>query len=475
MRSHFHELFTLKTDSLDLFKDLSKNFLNFNEAAVSNILLLTGQAGSGKSVFCRHLQKDLLSVWSSSLVQEAAVNPWFPIYVDCSLMKEFEVDIIAKTLRNELSVTEETLKILQTSEVSSITQPNLLIIFDGCDTAVQNLFEEFGTSELDSKKCSIPHIIGAEKFKTVKILITCREESLENIKPRELLFAPAQCKDSLQKFLNSGEFFLQRRIEPFSDEQITRYLIKCCFYGLLEAYSKKEIQKDENVISPSDLPSNLLLSSSWVIVKNFERMIDSYKLRDIARMPFMLKVIVEVLPNISAENIFIQDPLKAKTLTDYQLIERFIDKAIHLNAQLSLAASTKTEKKEGAEELENPEILNHTKLEIRQQLQNLALKLSGYSLNSSIDTAPGTQVKHSVLELNSLLEWNENLAIFRFRHSFVMEFLVAEQIKEELINLAAASPTEGKNHTTERDASKSAFIEFQYSTKPHYEHSLRCC
>ena len=54
-----NEYFTLKTESLDLFKDLSKNFLNLNEAATPNILLLTGEAGSGKSVFCRTSPKKI--------------------------------------------------------------------------------------------------------------------------------------------------------------------------------------------------------------------------------------------------------------------------------------------------------------------------------------------------------------------------------------------------------------------------------
>ena len=84
------------------------------------------------------------------------------------------------------------MKILQTSEKCNIIQPNLLIIFDGCDAAIQKLVEEFSAPELDCKKHNIPLIIGAEKFRSVKILVTCREESLQDIKRREPLFAPAQ-------------------------------------------------------------------------------------------------------------------------------------------------------------------------------------------------------------------------------------------------------------------------------------------
>ena len=134
---------------------------------------------------------------------------------------------------NELSLTEEGIKILQNSEACNTTPPNILIIFDGCDTAVQKLLEEFLISDVGGEKYNISRIIGAERYKTVKILITCREESLQGIKRRELLFAPIQHEESLHRSPNSSRLLLQKRIEPFSDEQITRYLIKCCYYGII--------------------------------------------------------------------------------------------------------------------------------------------------------------------------------------------------------------------------------------------------
>ena len=289
-----NEHLTTDTESLDPLKDLRKHFLISDETRKSQVLLLTGQAGSGKSVFCRLLQRDLLSAWSSSFTQEIDDNLWFPVYIDCSFMKEFEAEAITKILKNELSLVEAGTKIMQTSEACNTTTPNILIIFDGCDAAVQKLLEEFLMSECDSEKYNIPHIIGAERYKTLKTLITCREESLQGIKRRELLFAPAQHK---KQFYDS-KLFLQRRIEPFSDEQIMRYLIKCCFHGLLETYNGAETQEGKEVTQSSESPSNLLFSSSWVHVKNFESMIDSYGLREMARTPFMLKVIVEVLSSI---------------------------------------------------------------------------------------------------------------------------------------------------------------------------------
>ena len=81
-------------------------------------------------------------------------------------------------------------------------------------------------------------------------------------------------------------------------------------------------------------------------------MFDKYTLREIARTPFMLKVIVEVLLSIAAKSIYDQDLLQARILTSYQLIDRFTDRAIQSNAQRALAIPTGTESEEDANKSE---------------------------------------------------------------------------------------------------------------------------
>ena len=71
-------------------------------------------------------------------------------------------------------------------------------------------------------------------------------------------------------------------------------------------------------------------------------------------------------------------------------------------------------------------------------MQILALKLSGYSSKISISTASEIKVERSVLELNSLVEGSENDSSLRFYDLLIMEYLIAEQIKEELIRLSEA-------------------------------------
>ena len=168
-------------------------------------------------------------------------------------------------------------------------------------------------------------------------------------------------------------------------------------------------------------------------------------LREIARTPFMLKVMVEVLPSIAAETFSEENLLQTKAFTNYNFIEQFINRAIYLNAQMKSTASLKTEGKKDANELEENKVLKPLVTQIRQQLRNLALKLSGYSLNSSIIKAPESELDPSILELNSLVRWDKNFSTLKFCDSLVMEYLVAEQIKEELISLSAAYLTKDKS------------------------------
>ena len=69
------------------------------------------------------------------------------------------------------------------------------------------------------------------------------------------------------------------------------------------------------------------------------------------------------------------------------------------------------------------------------------MKHSGYSSNSSTSFVPKVELERSVLELNPLIEWDKSLSEFKFRYSLVMEFFVAEKIKQELIRFTAASLT----------------------------------
>ena len=75
-------------------------------------------------------------------------------------------------------------------------------------------------------------------------------------------------------------------------------------------------------------------------------MIDNYGLRETARTPFMLKVIVYLLSSAAAEKISDPNPLQQKTPNNFYLIEQFIERVIQSDAQLILTALTETKSEE---------------------------------------------------------------------------------------------------------------------------------
>ena len=204
---------------LELSYETRSHILNFQNF---KILLLTGQAGSGKSFCCQHLQREIFSNWNKN--QESDDNEkWFPIYVELSSLKNPKSEAITEALARDLLLTEEEISFLRTTDQTHLKLPRLLFIFDGYDEIEDiNAF-----SSLTHKEELVKHNffelnkVNEEFWKNAKFIITCREENLQKVGRRDLLFGPVSG--------DSGSY-LEQRIEPFSDEQIRYYLQKYCFF-----------------------------------------------------------------------------------------------------------------------------------------------------------------------------------------------------------------------------------------------------
>ena len=265
---------------LELSYETRSHILNFQNF---KILLLTGQAGSGKSFCCQHLQREIFSNWNKN--QESDDNEkWFPIYVELSSLKNPKSKAITEALSRELSLTQENISLLRTTDQTNLKLPRLLFIFDGYD----EIEDIHAFHSLDSKEELVKHNffelnkIHDESWKNAKFIITCRKENLQKVQRKDLLFGRVR-GDSLS--------FLQRSIEPFSDEQIRYYLIKYCSF---EQFSIPPAVLDL-------LPSDLKLRSCEK-VQLLEHLIDRYALREIARVPSMLRIICRILPKSTSED-----------------------------------------------------------------------------------------------------------------------------------------------------------------------------
>ena len=277
----YHNNTTREHQLLELSYEITRQFLTSQSSKDPSILLLTGKVGTGKTLFCQYLQRQILSKWHKNPESDDDEN-WFPVYVELSSLKNPKSEAISETLAREVSLTEEEISFLRTSDQTNLKLPRLLFIFDGSD----EIEDIHAFHSLKSKEELVKHNffelnkIHDESWKNAKFIITCREENLQKVQRKDLLFGPVSA--------DSGSF-LHRIIEPFSDEQIRYYLKKHCSF---EQFS----------ISPAlvnCLPSDLSQKwRSWEEVQLLEHLIDRYALREIARVPSMLRIICRILPKI---------------------------------------------------------------------------------------------------------------------------------------------------------------------------------
>ena len=395
----------------ELSFDIKKHFLQAENGESPMVLLLTGQAGVGKSLFCKHFQRELLSIWGESFQNEESLNRnWFPIYVDLSSLKNPKSQAISETLVRELSLTEEEVFRFQVSclgsEQSEFLISRLLFIFDGYDA-----IEDFAALHMEHSEkvyacnnfCKL-NKIKQKYWKNAKFIITCREENVQNIKRRDLLFAPINTK-SLDFRVQQGSFF-ERKIEPFADEQVSCYLKKYCISKFSE------------------------MSEEWERVANIQKMINDHQSREIARIPFMLSIILQILPNIALNGIDTQPKMFSRRF----LMESFVDGAIRSISKDILDTSACIEYQEESKyDTQEEEILQEEKVwkKLMQGIQNLALKLHGYSINTA-GIECGLENNSYLLKLHPLVACDKNQSRLKFSFPLVLEFLLAKSIVEEI-------------------------------------------
>jgi len=389
-------------------------------------------------------------------------------------LKKPKSEAISEILAKELSLTEEEILLLQTSEPSNLLLPRLLFIFDRYDDIqdIHNLSSSKTYSDYESNNFYMSNKIET-LWKNAKIIITCREENLKDVTRRDLLFAPINVEAT--ELLSFQGSFLQRKIEPFSDDQITCYLKKYCYSRQIDRFEGRKIKSSVSSSSLLRVLTPRSPSSSWSWVIKFEKMLDNYNLKEHARIPFMLWVIVEVLASIANEEIdqrYITPALinemeskkdlnydkikeeedigaekgpesyKLKILSRRFLIDSFVNQIIKSVAQKNVAASKIPENKGGAKQKQEEIVVVESLAErIKQQVQNLALRLSNYSINTATDAATNMHDDDSsLLELYPLIkECDGSLPQFSFNYPFLQEFFIAKKIEEELIEFTKSS------------------------------------
>ncbi|KAG0276430.1 hypothetical protein BGZ96_003281 [Linnemannia gamsii] len=206
-------------------------------ASESQVMLILGDSGAGKSTFNRHLEYEL---W-----QDYKTGGRIPLFINLPALEKPERELIAKQLRT-YRFTEA-----QIQELEQHRQ--FILICDGYDE-----------SQLTSNLHTTNLLHRSEQW-DVKLLITCRTQYLgPDYRSR---FAP---KVADQYTRNINDLFQEAVIAPFSKEQIKDYVDR---YVPLEP-------------------------RTWATEDYMDKLTTIPNLLDLVKNPFLLTLSLEALPNV---------------------------------------------------------------------------------------------------------------------------------------------------------------------------------
>ena len=259
----------------ELAIDMQKRFLNQDSRA--RLLLLTGEAGIGKTLFCRYLLKNLLFEWQNENIDEMQ---WLPILIRPNARGEIHTIDITEAIVNELHLTENELKLLQNSHQIRGC-PSVLLIFDDFDHTARRLNPNQREGQLLQNNFYKAQTTLETDWKNAKIIVCCREQSFPHGIKKEYLFG--RIEDNSKRSLVPGTF-LEYSIQPFSDRDIASFLKKYI-----------TMKFPVNLGESGQHGFHSQIRNSWDLVKEIEKIISFYNLKELAKIPNLLAMAVDVV------------------------------------------------------------------------------------------------------------------------------------------------------------------------------------
>ena len=396
-------------ESFELEFEIKKRLLASDSEL--RMLLLSGEAGIGKTLFCKYLQKLMLSEWNTQ-AQGSDEREWIPILVDVANWDRtvpFDANYtLSEILRQELSLSEGEIKKLQENDLINAQLPGFLFIFDEYGMILQKQ-QVKPLNRWTIQECAQNNFCASSGFKTfwkqAKIILTIRSETLSLITRRDLLFGPL---DTSQMSL-IPDSFAEYQIIPFDDTQISSYLKKY-------------------LVSCQDLPfdSN---SKSWILVRIMENIADSCGLRELIRVPVNLGMFAWGFPVLWNEQ-------GSEESTRFQLYEQFTSH--YIRSTIDSYLESKREWNEDQEEqLEGDTDYIYNKL--TQELQNLAIRLSGYyhpHPNLETENKQKDEENNALYQLCPLIRIDDTGVThpLAFIHRIYQDFYVAQKIIDQILD-----------------------------------------
>ena len=261
-----------ENEPVELILDVKKSFL---DVPSSKVLLLTGQPGAGKSLFCKYLQKLIFERYD-----EEESKKLVPIYTELRRLTRPRASAITETLMQELLLTENEILALKT--LSGEDRREVLFIFDGYDDIIDR--KQFPLDKGDERQKSFYMSNGFRGgWDDSKIIISSRDNIFSKISQRESLFAPVE--EETGEIV--AESFLERAILPFEQDQVRAYFKKyIVLKGILD-------NGNHATVDPF----------SWPLISEYELIVSSLHWEKIFSRPSLLMIGSELLSDLLEGNL----------------------------------------------------------------------------------------------------------------------------------------------------------------------------
>ncbi|CAD8111280.1 unnamed protein product [Paramecium sonneborni] len=342
-------------DQWNNFKGEINEFIWCDEQ-IKDVMLLSGFAGSGKSKAARKIEEFL---WK----QKEIDSRWTPIFVSLPSIKNPKYNLLDQALESE-NYQFDKYQIREFKEAIQAKKEFIILILDSYDEMKQDCIQQ---NLIMTNKLFQDLTIDQKVDRQMKVIITTRKEilniqgyqtwfygeSLQTLKEVELQnFDEEQQNEYLNQYV---ELSVKRKIKDIYDfvKQISGQNFDLeefiNIWSLISEQVKNSIQKSESMkqegifqnkeeeIIIGKIKTHKILSvlseeqtiglkkellALWSAIK-FKQSIANVKIEDLLTTPFMLEIVVQVLPNITKRYLG-STAVKESFIKNYLKLKKYI-------------------------------------------------------------------------------------------------------------------------------------------------------
>ncbi|CAD8209585.1 unnamed protein product [Paramecium octaurelia] len=374
--------------------EVNKFLLQESPKEKKTVLLIHGQAGSGKSTIAKKIEEFIWKLHDKN--QKIRNQVLIPVYISLPYLKNPVFQAVEEALRQQEYGFDQ-LQLKECKEMLEKKEFKFLLIMDSYDEMkLEHIQKNLYLSNKVNQIWSNPLVIfttRSEIFTSSNYTTWFQPDKKEELKEIQLLkFNEAQMKEYLKIYTNQTikksvfeMYELQTQISKRGDVDINRF--DNCWEKFFTHFQRLEVTNGENLLNEKQIESiqqflkddefialkstnalrslNINLQKLWSIQK-YEKMIKNINLNKLVENPYMMEIVVQVLPEMATkateinnvkQNFFKNFPNMLKVFFK----SKFLIQMYKLNIEIEKEYYNKTSEVTLVD-LENLEIINYQEI-----------------------------------------------------------------------------------------------------------------